>query len=277
VLRHRLASMSRPLRPVTPAGIIAARLERAIELAERLDDPGELLDELRSAGALASGLEEYVAECSTPESPALAALAARTRAYDWGQEIVPGTTPALEAEMLSGHVEGQLLKFLVAMTGAQRVLEVGMFTGYSALAIAEALGGGGQVVACEIDPNVAAFAQRGFDTTPDGAKIEIRVGPADETLRTLAEARDAFDLIFIDADKAGYLGYVRAILDTGLLAPGGTICVDNTLLQGEPWLDGVRSANGEAVAEFNDAIALDPRIEQVLVPLRDGVTLIRRI
>jgi caffeoyl-CoA O-methyltransferase len=273
--------MPRPLRPVTPVGILAARIERAIELAEELDGcvatgegsaasvsrlavtAGALLEELRSAGALASGLEPYVAAHTTPESAALAAISARTEAHDWEQNGPAGSTATLEAEMLSGHVEGQLLKFLVAMTGARRVLEIGMFTGYSALAIAEALGDGGRVVACEIDPEVAAFAQRGFDATPDGARIEIRVGPAAATLAALAAT-------------AGYLGYLHAVLDGGLLTEEGTICVDNTLLQGEPWREPSRSANGAAIAAFNAAVAADPRVEQVLVPLRDGITLIRR-
>ena len=105
----------------------------------------------------------------------------------------------------------------------------------------------------------------------------MRVGPALATLERLAAAGDAFDLVFVDADKAGYLDYVETMLDSGLLAPGGVICVDNTLLQGEPYLDGRAAANGEAIAAFNAAIAADPRVEQVLLPLRDGLTLVRRV
>jgi caffeoyl-CoA O-methyltransferase len=213
----------------------------------------------------------------------LAAVAERTRSHDWEQPECNRATPRLEAEMLSGHVEGQLLRFLVAMTRARRVLEIGMFTGYSALAIAEALGGEGHVVACEIDPAAAAFAEAGFaaaaevDPTVERASIEVRVGPAFDSLSRLADAGQAYDLIFIDADKPGYLGYIDQVLDRGLLAEGGTICVDNTLLQGEPWLGEPRSANGAAIAAFNAAIADDPRVEQVLLPVRDGVTLIRRV
>ena len=271
--------MPHSLRPVTPVGILAARLERAIGLAEGGDAPFELLEELRGAAALASGMEPYVERCTTPESVGLAVVAARTRAHDWDEA---GSSVGLEAEMLSGHVEGQLLKFLVAMTGARRVLEIGMFTGYSALAIAEALGSGGRLVACEIDAAAAAFAEAGFaeaahaEPAADRADIEVRLGPASVTLTQLVEAREAFDLIFIDADKAGYLTYVDLILKGNLLAAGGTICVDNTLLQGEPWLGGGRSENGMAITAFNAAIADDPRVEQVLLPVRDGVTLIRR-
>jgi caffeoyl-CoA O-methyltransferase len=84
-----------------------------------------------------------------------------------------------------------------------------------------------------------------------------------------------FDVVFVDADKAGYAGYLQTVLDGGLLADGGLVVVDNTLMQGQPWA-GDRTANGEAIAAFNDAVTADPRVEQVLVPLRDGITLIRR-
>jgi caffeoyl-CoA O-methyltransferase len=177
--------------------------------------------------------------------------------------------------MLSGHVEGQALKMLVHATRARRVLEIGMFTGYSALAMAEALPPGGQVIACEIDAGVAAFAQQCFADSPEAGQIEIRVGPALATLSELAAADEVFDLVFIDADKAGYIGYLTALLEYGLVAPHSLIVVDNTLMQGQPWLPHEFTANGAAIAAFNQAVAADPRVEQVIVPLRDGMTLIR--
>jgi caffeoyl-CoA O-methyltransferase len=253
-------------------GILADKLVRLCDRTERSGQADHaLLAELRSACALATGLEPYVSRCTTPESPALAALSQRTRSHDWGHQDA-----GLEQEMLSGHVEGQALKFLVRMTRARRVLELGMFTGYSALAIAEALPDDGRVLSCELDPDVAAFAQRSFDETPAGAKIEIRVGPALATLQQLADAGETYDFVFIDADKGGYRDYVDAVLGRGLLASDGVICVDNTLLQGEPYLPDTPSANGRAIAAFNDALAHDTRVEQVLLPLRDGMTLIRR-
>ena len=110
---------------------------------------------------------------------------------------------------------------------------------------------------------------------PGGHKIDVRVGPALDTLRGLVG--ETFDLVFVDADKAGYLGYLDALLELELLAPHGLICVDNTLMQGQPWTSGEPSANGAAIAAFNRAVAADPRVEQVLIPLRDGLTLIRRV
>ncbi len=259
-------------RPVTPVGILAATLADLSRRLEAADVDAGLKAELRRARELAAGLDPYLERCTTPESPALAALAARTQAEDWGAR---GGSP-LEQEMLSGHVEGQALRLIVHMTRARRVLDIGMFTGYSALAMAEALPPGGDVVACELDPHVAALAQECFSVSPAGDRIAVHVGPAGETLRTLAAAGDVFDLVFVDADKAGYLGYVDAVLEGGLLAPHGVIAVDNTLMQGLPYTSGESTPNGDAIAAFNQAIADDPRVEQVLLPLRDGLTLIRR-
>jgi predicted O-methyltransferase YrrM len=145
--------------------------------------------------------------------------------------------------------------------------------------MAEALPDGGSLVACEIDADVAEFAQARFDASPAGDRIDIRIAPALATLASLVTDEERFDLIFIDADKPGYEDYLDAILVGDLLAPGGIVCVDNTLLQGEPYLDGDatgRSPNGAAIAAFNDRVAADPELEQVLLPVRDGLTLIRR-
>ena len=179
--------------------------------------------------------------------------------------------------MLSGHIEGQTLKMFVSMTGAKRILEIGMFTGYSALVMAEALPEEGVLVACEVDRYVAEFAKTCFAASPHGNKISVIVAPALESLRELAAKGETFDLVFIDADKKGYVDYFKILLDGGLLAANGWICVDNTLLQGQPYLSPERqTANGAAIARFNRVVADDPRVEQVLLPLRDGLTLIGR-
>lgn len=264
-------------RPVTPSTILAKELGELYRRLAATDPDGEVLTLLRRACDLADGLDPYLGRCTTAESSALAALARRTHETNWDAD----PTSALEQEMLSGHVEGQLLKFLVHMTGARRVLEIGMFTGYSALAMAEALPDDGRVLACELDADVARLARECFDDSPDGEKISIAVGPAVETLGQLAADERSrttpFDLVFIDADKASYVDYVELLLGSELLSPRAVIAVDNTLMQGQPYLaEADRTANGAAIATFNAAVAADPRIEQVLIPLRDGVTLIRR-
>ena len=265
-------------RPVTPLGILVEKLEKTIQIASEMEVEPSLAASLQQAYTLAAGIDPYLEECTTAESPALASLAEKTAAEDWSKRFSDGKTLGkLEQEMLSGHIEGQILKLFVYMTGAKRVLEVGMFTGYSALAIAEALPDDGCLVACEVDQYVADFARRCFDESPEGSKIRVEVASALETLQNLAEARESFDLVFIDADKKEYIDYLKLLLEGNLLAPDGFICVDNTLLQGQPYLPPhQRTANGEAIAQFNRFVAEDPRVEQVLLPLRDGLTIIRR-
>lgn len=263
-------------RPVTPLGILCDHLKAAV-LAQAQHDTADLNEHLQAALRLAVGLDPYVEACTTRESEGLIAIARATQAEHWQDRFSDGeTVRQLEQEMLSGHVEGQLLKMFVHMTRAHRVLDIGMFTGYSALAMAEALPENGLLVACEVDPYVAEFAEKHFQAIPHGDKIEIRLGPALKTLEQLSDADSSFDLIFIDADKREYLQYFQMILESGLLAVGGFICVDNTLLQGQPYLE-QQSANGAAIAEFNRAIADDPRVEQVLIPVRDGLTVIRQL
>ena len=265
-------------RPVTPLGILVEKLENVVKLAENEEVSASLLAALQEVSALAGGLDPYLDDCTTVESAALANLAQKTATEDWSKRFSDGeTVRQLEQEMLSGHIEGQTLKLFVSMMGAKRILEVGMFTGYSALAMAEALPEDGCVIACEVDQYVADFARACFDQSPHGGKIEIKVAPALETMEALAEAQECFDLVFIDADKKEYIDYFKLLLERDLVPSGGIICVDNTLLQGHPYLpSSQRTANGEAIAQFNRFVADDPRVEQVLLPLRDGLTLIRR-
>jgi caffeoyl-CoA O-methyltransferase len=275
------------MRPVTPIGILAAELESLVEQVESMPQSGSSANDqlnpafkaqLHHAYALANGLDPYLDRCTTPESPALSALVRRTNAEDWTQRFSDGkTVKPLEQEMVSGHVEGQFLKFLIHLTKARRVLEIGVFTGYSALAMAEALPADGQLVACEVDAYAAEFAQKCFAQSSAGHKINLWVAPAIDTMQQLVADGAVFDFVFIDADKGGYQDYLNLLLTTSLLAVDGLICVDNTLMQGQPYLSATATENGMAIAKFNQAVADDPRVEQVLLPLRDGITLIRRV
>ncbi|MGC1306971.1 MAG: class I SAM-dependent methyltransferase [Phormidesmis sp.] len=275
-----ISSKTKPktARPVTPLGILVQQLAQIKRAAEDESVSAQLKAAIGQAHCLAAGLDPYLEACTTNESAALACLARQTQAEDWSQHFDDGATVrALEQEMLSGHVEGQLLKMLVSISRSQRVLEIGMFTGYSALAIAEALPSNGVLVACEVDDYAAQFARRCFAASPHGEKIQIKVAPAIETLRDLIDDQESFDLAFIDADKGNYINYVNLLLETPLLAPDGFICVDNTLMQGQPYLnEGDRSVNGDAIARFNHFVATDPRVEQVMLPIRDGFTIIKR-
>jgi O-methyltransferase len=171
--------------------------------------------------------------------------------------------------------EGAMLTMLARLTGASRALELGTFTGYSAICIARGLADDGTLIACELDADRAATARGNFAAAGVGDRIDVRVGPAQETLDALeAEGAKPFDLVFIDADKTGYGGYYESSLR--LLRPGGLIAIDNTLraggvLEAEPEDEGTR-----VVAELNDAIARDERVDVAMLTVADGVTLVRK-
>ncbi|MBE9017032.1 SAM-dependent methyltransferase [Chroococcidiopsis sp. CCALA 051] len=267
-------------RPVTPLGILVQQLQQILELVAKEQNISlEVAAKIQQVWQLAAGIDPYIEAVSTEESAALAALAKKTCAEPWEKRFSDQeTVRQLEQEMLSGHLEGQTLKMFVHMTKAKSILEVGMFTGYSALAMAEALPEDGRLVACEVDRYVADFAIDCFQASPHGRKISVEVAPAMETLQKLADGKESFDLVFIDADKKEYVDYFHLLLNADLVPSGGFICVDNTLLQGQPYLPpDQRTPNGEAIAQFNRIVAADPRVEQVLLPLRDGLTIIRRI
>jgi caffeoyl-CoA O-methyltransferase len=267
-------------RPVTPLGIAVSHLETAVALlAQTTDVPTDVAMHLQQALVLMAGLDGYLEQVTTPESPELTAIAQRTRHEPWQAKFGTGeTVRPLEQEMLSGHVEGQALKMFVQMLGARRILDIGMFTGYSALAMAEALPADGCLIACEVDPYAANFAKSLFQRSPHGSKIRVELGGALETLAQLAANEAPFDFVFIDADKQEYLQYYQTLLDSNLLSSKGYICVDNTLFQGQVYLpESEQSSNGRAIAHFNQWVAADARTEQVMLPLRDGLTLIRRV
>jgi caffeoyl-CoA O-methyltransferase len=170
-------------------------------------------------------------------------------------------------QMMVGHVEGAFLSFLVSMTQPRQVVEVGTFTGWSSIAMARALPPGGSVVTLDINEETTAVARRYAQEAGVDDRIDYRVGPAVETLASL---EGPFDLAFIDADKGGYVDYYEAILPK--LSPNGLIVADNTLFG----LDS-EGENALAIARFNEHVLHDDRVEAVLLPFREGVTLIRRV
>jgi caffeoyl-CoA O-methyltransferase len=175
-------------------------------------------------------------------------------------------------QMMVGRLEGRFLKLLVGAIGAKRVLEVGTFTGYSALSMAEALPPDGEIVTHDISERHAAFAQEWIDRSSHADKIRIVVGAATETLKQL---EPPFDFAFIDADKPNNRRYYEEAIR--LVRTGGLICVDNVLRGGQV-LDPRNDAEAVvATREFNDFVASDPRVEGVLLPIRDGVMLVRKL
>lgn len=170
-------------------------------------------------------------------------------------------------QMQVGRIEGQFLKMLVRLTDARRILEIGMFTGYSALMMAEGLPHDGRLITCDINTKAQLVATRYFAESPHGHKIEIRMGPALETISTLS---GPFDMVFIDADKHNYVNYYDAVMP--LLKLGGLIAVDNVLWSGRvvnPQDDETR-----AIVAFNNKVQADPRVENVCLTVRDGIMLV---
>jgi caffeoyl-CoA O-methyltransferase len=203
-------------------------------------------------------LEAYASDHTSAEPELLKQLARETH------ETM--TSP----QMLTGALQATLLKMLIEMLGAERVLEVGMFTGYGTLMMASALPAGGEILTCETNPEAEVLARRYFSLSPHGHKIEIHMGPAIETIPQMI---GHFDFIYIDADKKNYPAYYDLGLDR--LRPGGVIAVDNVLWSGR--VADPQDEDSRAIVELNDRVHRDDRVENVLLPIRDGLMLARKL
>jgi caffeoyl-CoA O-methyltransferase len=199
-------------------------------------------------------LEEYAARHSSPESPLFKALARETFAKaKWPQ-------------MQVGHLEGMFLKTLVRMIKAKRVLEIGTYTGYSALSMAEGLSKNGNLITLDIDPVHTRMARKYWQRSPSGKKIKLILGPA---LASLKKIKGPFDFVFIDADKANYRAYWNAVLPK--VRQGGVIAVDNVLWSGRVLKP--TESDDHAIVKFNKFVLTDKRVDVVITTVRDGVTL----
>ena len=204
-------------------------------------------------------VEAYAEEHTTPDGELFERLAAETREKT--------TAP----QMMVGRLEGRFLGVLVSSLRARRVLELGTFTGYSSISMALALPPGGRVVTCDVNEETTAIARRYAEEAGVADRIEYRLGPGLETIARLA---GPFDLVFIDADKPNYVNYYEATLP--LLADGGLIVVDNTLWSGRVVDDEEQDESTQAIRALNDHVAKDPRVENVLLTVRDGMNLVWR-
>jgi caffeoyl-CoA O-methyltransferase len=213
--------------------------------------------------SLTPEVHRYMLEHSLREP----ALLARLRAVTQGMQ---------GAQMQISPEQGQLLQVLVRILGARRCIEIGTYTGYSSLAVALALPGDGQLVACDISVEWTQVARQFWREAGVDARIDLRLQPA---LRTLEELladghASAFDFAFIDADKGNYVAYYERVL--ALVRPGGVICVDNTLWSGNVARPEVNDADTNAIRAFNDHVHRDERVDLSLVPIGDGLTVLRK-
>ena len=204
-------------------------------------------------------LQEYIEEHISEEPAHLAKLYRHTQ------------LTRLYPRMCSGHIQGRMLKMLTQMISPMRVLELGTFTGYSALCMAEGMPDGAELHTVELDDEYADDIRSFFEAAPCGGKITLHIGDALELTRQLP---GPWNMVFIDANKRQYSEYYEAVLP--LVPSGGYIIADNTLWSGKVTED-CHDAQTDAIRRFNDLVAADPREEKVILPLRDGMTIIRKL
>lgn len=208
---------------------------------------------------VAPAIESYAEEHTSPPTEGL-------------QRLAEETTATLDApQMMVGALEGRVLEMLVFLSGARRVLEIGTFSGYSSISMAAGLPEGGRIVTCDISEKHAEVARRHIEALGLADRIEVLVGPA---LETLAGLEGPFDFVFIDADKGNYANYFEAVLPK--LSDRGLIAVDNTLWSGRVVDPADEEPDTVAIRQFNKQIAEDSRVVNVILTVRDGITLIRR-
>ena len=204
-------------------------------------------------------IEDYIASHSSPEPQLLHELYRAT----YIERLYP--------RMCSGHVQGRILSMISHMVKPQRVLALGTFSGYSAICLAEGLPEGGELHTVEIDDEAEPFIRRWLDRSPAGRHIHLHIGDAMDIVPSISS--EPWDLVYIDANKRTYTDYLAMLLP--LIRPGGYIIADNTLWDGKVTDCGANDPQTEGIRRFNDMVAGDPRLECVILPLRDGLTLIR--
>ena len=207
-------------------------------------------------------LDEYISAHSSAEPEYLQAITRSTYIH------------VLNPHMLSGHVQGRVLSMISHMIQPHRILELGTFTGYSALCLAEGLAEGGRLTTIEHNDELEEMIRRNLALSPLGEKIELRIGDCKQVIRDLKD--EVYDLVFIDADKREYCAYLDLVYP--LVRKGGFILSDNTLWDGhvvDPAYDKEKQTLG--LRAFNDRLKEDDRFEQVILPLRDGLTIIRKV
>ncbi|MGM9744812.1 MAG: O-methyltransferase [Candidatus Cryptobacteroides sp.] len=210
-------------------------------------------------------IERYMIECSSPQGEAL----------DWLQKQTNIRTN--HARMLSGPVQGRFLKMIVEMCGARRVLELGSFTGYSGICLASGLPEDGHLDTLEINDELEDLILEGFSRAGLRERISLHIGDCLETLKRFREeGREPYDLVFIDANKRDYPEYYELVFD--LVRPGGWILADNVLWDGKVALDPMpQDRQTLGIDSFNRRVASDPRVESVIIPIRDGLNLIHKL
>ncbi|XP_075794700.1 uncharacterized protein LOC102457357 [Pelodiscus sinensis] len=240
-------------------GLVAENLRKAREIAlSNPHVPEQLKHYLQKALAVAVGLDPYLDTMVTGKKTA---------------SLEAKATP--HKEYTSGYLKGQVLRMFVHMVGAKRILLIGRLKGYSILALSEALPDDGKITACSVEPYLGGKSQEASDYSSHAKKISVKVGPIADTLEELVAVGEHFDIVFIDADQRNAVNDYHFVMDNHLLRMDGVICVENTLMKGQVYLENVSDENVLAVRKLNTVINSDPRVEQIILPVEDGMSVIR--
>nr|XP_032628758.1 uncharacterized protein LOC116820413 [Chelonoidis abingdonii] len=253
----------------TPMGLIAENLRKAREIAHSDSRvPEQLKHYLQKALEVAVGLDPYLDAMAT----------AKTASLEGWQLNVAGVETKVKPhkECASGYLKGQVLRMFVHMVGAKRILLIGRLKGYSILAMKEALPDDGKITSCAVEPYLGVKSQEASDYSSHVKQISVKVGPIADTLEELVAVGEHFDIIFIDAAQRSAVNYYNFVMDNHLLRMDGVICVENTLMKGQVYLENISDENVLAVRNLNNVINSDPRVEQVILPVQGGMSVIRR-
>ena len=204
-------------------------------------------------------IENYIESHTTPESPILAELFRETH------------LKAMYPRMLSGHYQGKLLEIISYMVKPSRILEIGTFTGYASICLARGLKKGGTLVTIELNPELSEISDKYFKKTGLEKTIITHIGNA---LDIIPRLKEDFDMVFIDADKENYLNYYQLVFDK--IKPGGFILADNALWSGKVLKKNTSDKETKGISEFNDFVHQDPRVDNILIPVRDGIMILRK-
>jgi len=264
--------------PDTPIDVI----NQVIDEAKSIATNAKVVEKLSTIQRLSGGIDKYCEQGSAPMSELMKEICSKTQETDWDALFDQGELKyKMVVGCLSGHLEGVFLKQLASIMKASSALEIGTFTGSAALAMAEGMEAqNGKVVTVEIDPYLKKFCDPFFNKYNQNAELEaidMRIGCAIEVMKELAKTGETFDLVFVDANKSEYATYVDILLDNGLVQNGSLIVVDNVHFKGTAWTNNGISDHMKTspyVRSFNEKVTNDPRLNPVMLPIRDGVTLI---
>lgn len=275
----------------TPLITASELIESSLKILEKQGQTDKTaLDSLRLAQKVLQGLDPYLDAHSTEGPKGLKALIEETDKHDYDTAYKNKQLSfPVSAKWSAGAYEGNFIAMIAKAIKAKRVLEVGMFTGTTTLAVADVLPkDGGKIVSLELDAYLRELANPYFEKAGVKERVDVRIGKAMDSIQQMINGKeDPFDMIFIDADKGAYQQYYDVIMDNGLLRKGGVLLVDNVLYKASPFVPELQQAtpeqlktsiqfeNGKALAAFNKFVRQDDRVDVTILPVRDGVSWIQ--